>query len=146
MFTLINVHNNYLNNSQDGATNETKQLRLKLLPTYLFCIWMWKLFDYWGCTPSCVFLAPNLFTTTRWLFPHFQSHVSRNKLGTWLIFLCQWKKQDYSLSMKEGSLFCFIVMRSTKSDASDCVLSVWKALWRGGVEGWIFKKPSLLLC
>jgi hypothetical protein len=34
-----------------------------------------------------------------------------------------------NLSMKQGSLFCFVVMRSTEpQDASDCVLGVFGKL------------------
>jgi hypothetical protein len=39
--------------------------------------------------------------------------------------------------MKEGSLFCFVVMRSTEPDASDCGHGVFGKLLtsRGGVHG-----------
>jgi hypothetical protein len=40
--------------------------------------------------------------------------------------------------MKEGCLFCFVVMKSTEpgGEASDCVLwCLWKALNKGGVHG-----------
>jgi hypothetical protein len=39
--------------------------------------------------------------------------------------------------MKEGSLFCFVIMRSTEPDASDCVLDVFgKLLTRMGAWAW----------
>ncbi len=41
-----------------------------------------------------------------------------------------------NLSMKEGSLFCFVVMRSTKLECfRSCSWCLWKALDRGGVHG-----------
>ncbi len=57
------------------------------------------------------------------------------------------------LSMKEGSLVCFVVMRSTEpGDFRLCSWCIWKALDKGGVHGlfipWCFdlqcKSSSIL--
>jgi hypothetical protein len=46
-------------------------------------------------------------------------------------------KQNKDLSMKEGNLFCFVVMRSINWDASDHVLGVFgKLLMRRGAWAW----------
>jgi hypothetical protein len=40
--------------------------------------------------------------------------------------------------MKKGSLFCFVVMRSLKGDALDCVLDVFgKLSTRRGAWAWL---------
>ncbi len=53
--------------------------------------------------------------------------------------LCSWKKKPFNLaehlSMKEGSLFCFVVMRSTEPGRlRSCSWRLWKALDEEGMH------------
>jgi hypothetical protein len=51
---------------------------------------------------------------------------------------CFPKTVDGYLSMKEGSLFCFVVMRSTKSGCfRSCSWCLWKALDEEGCMGMV---------
>jgi len=55
-------------------------------------------------------------------------------------YIENWKgKKNNDLSMKEGSLFCFVAMRSTQPDASNHVLGVFgKLLTRRGAWAWFY--------
>ncbi len=82
------------------------------------------------CMNVCIYYMPwsELTSVFQCIAEHFDE------------ILCNWKKKSFNLaehlSMKEGSLFCFLVMRSTEPG---CFRSfswcLWKALDEEGVHG-----------
>jgi hypothetical protein len=124
------VTNNFENKSFMQSINEKAQHALMRGPVFFFEEGGWKRGIF------CFFLVLKVFLLCSHGIPRYVSK-STSDLSH---MVC--RRFNSHLSMKEGSLFCFVLMRSTKSRGFRlCSYCLWKALNEEGCMGldpWCF--------
>jgi hypothetical protein len=108
---------------QNFAPNDADFRRPRKRTSSLLVRWL-----QWLATPRLLLISQLHWLAHMW-------HVNVLSLLSFNIYYL-WLRQNKHLSMKEGSLFCFVIMRCTEPECfRSCTWCLWKALDEEGCMG-----------